>query len=112
MLVSPLHCPRIQTRDQKRQRDGDRQRHQRSAVFNDHIALMARPFHLKLGVWSRCQSYYAKLFSALFRMPQIVLGLLIDPAFCSGTDSRASTCQTRRVYPEIGINGDRPGHDG
>lgn len=48
------------------------------------------PFHL-LGVWLRCQSYYAKLFSALFRMPQIVLGLLIDPAFCSGIKGNRKT---------------------
>src|SRR5450756_2332382 len=38
----------------------------------------------RLGVWSRCESQYAKLFTTLLCMPQVVLRLLIDPAFCGG----------------------------
>jgi len=37
-----------------------------------------------LGVSSSCESQYAKLFTTLLRMPQVVLSLLIDPAFCGG----------------------------
>ena len=37
-----------------------------------------------LGVRLRGESQYAKLFTALLCVPQIVLSLLIDPAFCGG----------------------------
>ena len=35
-----------------------------------------------LGGASRSESEYAKLLATLLRMPQVILRLLIDPAFC------------------------------
>jgi len=50
----------------------------------------------RLGVWSRCESQYAKLFTTLLCMPQVVLRLLIDPAFCGGIKgNRKANCHFR-----------------
>jgi len=49
-----------------------------------------------LGVWPRCESQYAKLITTLLRTPQVVLRLLIDPAFCGGIKGNRKTHGDRR----------------
>lgn len=62
-----------------------------------------------LGVWSRREPQYAKLFTTLLCMPQVVLRLLINPAFSRGIEGnrKANSHLRADAGPAIQNSGQR-----
>jgi hypothetical protein len=54
------------------------------------------------GVGSRCNSQCAKLLATLLRVPQVVLRLSIDPAFCGGIKDNRKADSHLRLVPGVG----------